>query len=280
MREVKKEDTRHPAVADMFYPADPDQLEQELERMLGESDASAPPGNIKALVSPHAGYMFSGTVAATGFRNLHPGAYQVVAVICPSHRDKFHGISVFNGKGYETPLGMVPVATDYAEALIAQSEHIVSSWEGHQHEHALEVQLPFLQKTLNEFAVLPIVMGDQDYDTCKLLAEALYAVLPQEPTLLVASSDLSHYHPYEVAKKIDGATIRLLENFDETQLMQGIARGECEACGAGPIVATLMASKQFGANRIKVLDYKNSGDVSGDFSAVVGYLTAAIYQTN
>lgn len=280
MREVKKEDTRHPAVADMFYPGDPEVLDRELDRMLSESEAGDLPGDIRALVSPHAGYMYSGSVAASGFRNLRPDTYEIVAVICPSHRDVFHGISVFNGRGYETPLGLVPVASDYASALIAQSEDIFSSWDGHQLEHALEVQLPFLQKTLNDFSVIPIVMGDQDYETCKLLARSLQTVLKDEPTLIVASSDLSHYHPYDIARKIDGTTIRLLEAFDETELMQGVVNGDCEACGAGPIVATMMAAKQSGANRVKVLDYKNSGDVTGDYSAVVGYLAAVLYQTN
>lgn len=280
MNEISKEDIRRPAVANAFYPGVPDILTREIEKMIDESETVELNGEIKALVSPHAGYMYSGSVAAVGYKLLADRDYSVVAVISPSHREYFPGVSVFTGQGYETPLGIVPVATELAKDLIAQDPRIVSSWAGHREEHALEVQLPFLQKLLRNFSIIPIVMGQQDHDTCFRLGEALAAVLIEVPALIVASSDLSHYYPSSEAVRIDKVTIGLVESFDEDSLMAALEKGISEACGGGPIVAAMVASKKEGANNAKVLYYNNSGDVTGDHSAVVGYLSAAFSKLN
>lgn len=280
MSEVHKEDIRPPAVANAFYPSTAEKLEEEIRVMIKQADTYELSGEIKGLICPHAGYMYSGMVAAVGYKHLEGKNYSVVAIISPSHREYFPGISVFNGKGYETPLGLVPVASELADALIEQNKRIISSWAGHRDEHALEVQLPFLQKVLKDISIIPIVMGDQDYDTCFLLGESLATVLKEVPAIIVASSDLSHYHPYNDAVKIDKVTIDLVEAFDEANLMDALERGICEACGGGPIVATMMASKKEGANKSKALLYRNSGDVTGDYTAVVGYLSAAFCKLN
>jgi AmmeMemoRadiSam system protein B len=280
MTEVKQEDVRRPAVADTFYPGDPEVLDKEVATMIDQAEKAELRGEIKALVSPHAGYMYSGLVAAVGYKHIRERNISVVAIISPSHREYFPGVSVFNGKGYETPLGMVPVDLELCDALIQQNERIISSWAGHRNEHALEVQLPFLQKTLKDFRIIPIVMGDQDYDTCIVLGEALATVLKDVTALIVASSDLSHYHPYSEAVRIDKVTIDLVEAFNEAELMNALEKGACEACGGGPIIAAMVASKKEGANKAQALSYHNSGDVTGDHTAVVGYLSAALCKSN
>lgn len=280
MSKVYSEDIRQPAVADSFYPGDPETLDKEIDYMLNKVETFDLSGEIKALVSPHAGYIYSGFVAAVGYKHLENRNFSVVAIISPSHREYFPGVSVFNGKGYETPMGLVPIASELANALIEQNQRIISSWLGHRDEHALEVQLPFLQKVLKEITIIPIVMGEQNYETCILLGEALATVLKGVSALIVASSDLSHYHPYPEAMRIDQVTIDLVESFNEVNLMKALENGTSEACGGGPIVSAMRASKIEGANNSKVLMYKNSGDITGDHSAVVGYLSAAFCKFN
>ncbi len=279
MRVVNKEDVRPPAVADMFYPGEPETLDREVERLLREADSPAVNGEIKALVCPHAGYMYSGPVAAAGYKLLLERDYSVAAVLSPSHRDWFPGVSVFTGRGYETPLGLVKVASELAEALLEQDAAIRSSWAGHVKEHALEVQLPFLHKVLPGVPILPIVLGEQSAETCQMLGEALAAVLRDIPSLIIASSDLSHYHRYDEAVAIDSHTIELLESFDALRFLQALQQGEIQACGGGAIAAAMIAGKKLGADKVDALLYRNSGDATGDHSAVVGYVSAAMYKS-
>lgn len=276
MNVVHKNDIRLPAVANMFYPGNPKALENEIENLLTRAPITKIDGEIAALVCPHAGYMYSGAVAAVGYNLLKGRDYSVVAIIAPSHREYFLGVSVFTGKGYETPLGLASVASGYAEALIAQNDLIHSSWSGHHREHALEVQLPFLQKVLKDAKIIPIVMGDQKTHTCQILGEALANVLQETSALIIASSDLSHYHPYPEAVAIDRRTSDLIAAFDDAGLLAALESGACEACGGGPIAAAMIATKKRGAQRSQVLVYQNSGDVTGDHSAVVGYLSAVL----
>ncbi len=280
MNQVQKNDIRPPAVANMFYPGNPKVLENEIDNLLTRAPIIKLNGEITALVCPHAGYMYSGAVAAVGYNLLKGRDYSVVAIISPSHREYFPGVSVFTGKGYETPLGLAPVASELAEALIAQNRLIQSSWAGHHNEHALEVQLPFLQKVLKDAKIIPIVMGDQEIDTCQILGEALATILQETTALIIASSDLSHYHPYPEAVAIDRRTSDLIAAFDDAALLHALRSGVCEACGGGPIAAAMIATKKEGAKNSRVLRYQNSGDVTGDHSAVVGYLSAVFGNLN
>ncbi len=280
MKLVNPEDVRPPAVANMFYPGEPRVLEKNVQELLETSEPPAVSGHIVGLVCPHAGYMYSGRVAAYAYKLVAGRHYPVVAIISPSHREYFPGVSVFDGRGYLTPLGLVPVAADLAEKLIEQDDRIFSSWAGHTEEHALEVQLPFLQKVLTDFKIIPIVMGDQDAETCRMLGNVLATVLEGHSALIVASSDLSHYYPYDQAVRIDQGTERYVAQFDETGLMEALETRRSEACGGGPMVAAMIASKKLGAQESRILLYQNSGDVTGDHSRVVGYLSAAFVGLN
>ncbi|MCH9006477.1 AmmeMemoRadiSam system protein B [candidate division KSB1 bacterium] len=275
MRAVRSDEVRRSVVAGMFYPCEQEVLEQELDRLFDSVGECEAVGEIKALISPHAGYQYSGKIAAAGYKQLQNYDVSTIAIISPNHHEYFDGISVFAGKAYETPLGLLQVDQGLAEALVNYDDVIMSSWSGHLAEHAVEVQLPFLQRIFRDVKIIPIVMGRQDYEMSVLLGEALAHVLSSVPFLVIASSDLSHYHPYHEAIAIDSDTISTLEHLDETELIERIEAHQCEACGGGPIAAAMLAAKKAGANHTEVFAQCNSGDVSGDRSRVVGYVSAA-----
>ena len=270
---------RPPAVAGMFYPDDPRELKQQIDFFLQNLEDRPIVGEIYGIISPHAGYLYSGQVAAAAYRQLLSRDYRYVAVVSPSHREYFNGISVLPAVSYETPLGEVKIATDLCDRLVEQSDVVVASWAGHREEHALEVQLPFLQRVLGEFELIPIVMGDQNYDYAVELGEALAKVLRHEDSLVVASSDLSHYYPASEAERMDKLIADRIRAYDYEGLWDDVEMRRAEACGAGPIVAAMVAARKMGANKAEVLMYRHSGDVTGDHSAVVGYLSAALYRS-
>ncbi|HHM23625.1 MAG TPA: AmmeMemoRadiSam system protein B [Bacteroidetes bacterium] len=274
---VEFNQVRPPAVAGMFYPDDPRELKQQIDFFLQNLEERPIVGEIYGIVSPHAGYIYSGQVAAAAYRQLLRHDYRYVAVVAPSHREYFNGISVLPAISYETPLGEVKIATDLCERLIEQSEIILPSWAGHREEHALEVQLPFLQRVLGEFELIPLVMGDQNYDYAVELGEVLAKVLRHEKSLVVASSDLSHYYPASEAERMDRRVLDRINAYDYEGFWDDVETRRVEACGAGPIVAAMVAAKKMGANKAEVLMYRHSGDVTGDLSAVVGYMSAAFY---
>jgi len=280
-KEPQKPKIRPPGVAGGFYPADAKQLQEEIDRLIAQAQAPEIRAPLVALISPHAGYMYSGGVAAYGYSLLKGREIKRVVVISPSHFEAFPFASVYDGDAYETPLGPVPVDKEFAKKLARSSRLIRLSDRGHRvvkgrAEHSLEVQLPFLQRVLGEFTLVPVVMGDQTYETCRALGVALAKLIEEPGTLIVASSDLSHYHPYKQAVKLDHKVIQAIEDWDYLSLHRSLEQRIWEACGGGPIVAAMMAAERLGANEVKILKYANSGDVTGDRSRVVGYVSIAL----
>jgi hypothetical protein len=283
---------RPAGVAGGFYPADPKELTQMIDGLLAHNSVPQVPGPLVALICPHAGYMFTGPVAAACFAQLKGRKYNRVIVIAPSHYVNFHFSSIYDGDAYATPLGNVPVDQDFRAKLAKLSSDIKISDRGHVQEgenaeHALEVQLPWLQRTLGDFKLVPIIMGDQDYGLERALGRALAKPLLAETpelraqTLIVVSSDLSHYHPYDYANNVDHQTLQAIENWDYLSLSRNFAMWErgiqtWEACGGGPIVAGMIAAEAMGATHAQILKYANSGDSTGDKSRVVGYGAVAI----
>ena len=266
---------RPPAVAGTFYPADPKELARMVDDFLAKA-APPPLTDVVALVAPHAGYVYSGQVAAYSHALLKGRKVERVVVIAPSHYEAFGFSSVYNGAAYSTPLGQVPVDRAFAAKLAKASPLIKLSGLGHtpapdKPEHALEDQLPFLQRVLGQFQLVPIVMGDQSYEHCRALGVALARLIQGTNTLIVVSSDLSHYHPYDEAVKIDHKTLKAIEEWDYLSMSRNFEQRIWEACGGGPIVAAMIASEHLGASQAKVLRYANSGDTAGDKSRVVGY---------
>ena len=238
-------------------------------------------GELKALIVPHAGYMYSGQVAAHAYRLLQDMDFKRVIMVGPSHRARFKGASINLQYGYKTPLGIVPVDQDLARKIIDTSDQIRWVPQAHAREHSLEIQLPFLQTVLNEFQIVPIIMGEQDFKTCSDLADSLLQVIGTVgKTLFLASSDLSHFHSYKRAKELDMRFIKHVREFDPNGLASAISTGSCEACGGGPAITIMLTAQRLGANRTLILKYANSGDVTGDRNRVVGYLSAALIKGN
>ena len=271
---------RQAGVAGGFYPADPKVLAATIDEMLAHVAEPPITDRILAVVAPHAGYQYSGPVAAYTYAALRGRKFSRVVVIAPSHYESFGFSSVFEGDAYATPLGLVHVDKAFARKLASMSSTLRLSSQGHDAtsagaEHAIEVQLPWLQRVLGDFELVPVVMGDQSYESSRALGVALAKLIQSEnkngETLIVASSDLSHFHTYGDAVTIDRKTLHALEEWDYFSMSRNFESRIWEACGGAPIVAAMIAAERMGANQAKVIKYANSGDVTGDHSSVVGY---------
>ncbi len=283
------EDIRQPAVAGAFYPGDSLKLARIVTQMLTHSKVVTPRVKPTGMISPHAGYSYSGPVAAFGYKQLKGYKYSTVVVIAPSHREYFNHAAVYCRGGYRTPLGTVEVDSELAGRIVnsAGGELVKCSQRGHSHdimqmgEHSLEVQLPFLQLVLGNFKLVPIVMGDQNAALCEALARALAETVGgRDDVLLVASSDLSHFHGYDEANRIDGKLISYVEKYNYRGLGAALGRGEVEACGGAPIMAVMKACEKLGAGKVRIVGYANSGDIAGERNRVVGYLSALFYKSD
>lgn len=269
---------RKATVAGKFYPRTAQTLRRTVTELLAKASSAPLPKDVIALVSPHAGYIYSGGVAAHAYKLLQVYKPEIVAVVAPSHFERFPFISLFNGRAYETPLGEVRVAQALVNELTQRHELFQCSWLGHydrgRTEHALEVQLPFLQTVLPECELLPIVMGEHSWEMCEVLGKNLAALAAARRLLLIASSDLSHYHNAEEAQQLDEHCINLLRARKPRELFEAFERHDCEACGVGPIIATMLCAEQLRSERGEILSYDHSGTVSGDRDCVVGYVAA------
>ena len=270
---------RPPHWAGSFYPADSKVLGKTVDDMLAHATAPPVPGHVRAVIAPHAGYVYSGPVAAAGYAQLMGRDYEVVVVVAPSHKF-FQGVSVFPGAAYATPLGEIAIAADLAQAIADADDCITRTSRGHEREHSLEVQLPFLQRALGAFQLVPVVIGDQSEANCRALARVLSEYATGPATLLVGSSDLSHFHSYDEAVELDGVAADDIARCDPERFIADIRKARCEACGAGAVTATLLAARAAGARAARVLMRRNSGDVTGDRSEVVGYLSAVVYEAS
>ncbi len=272
-----KKDVRRSILAGSWYPGRPETLRGDIETYFRNVPEREIPGRVIGLVAPHAGYVYSGQVAAHAYKLIRDASYEKVIVISPSHRMHFDGVAVWRGAGYETPLGVVPVDQELAESLLAADGPVAEIPAAHEREHALEIQLPFLQAALGEFTFVPLVMGNQDEPTCRRLAEVIAAALAGREALVVGSSDLSHFHSHSEAVRLDSVVLDHLKSFSPDGLLRDLARHRCEACGGGPAAVTMMAARALGADRAELLKYADSGDVTGDRREVVGYASAVFY---
>lgn len=256
---------RQPAVAGMFYPGNAATLHREVQALLQQ----APPAvrRAKAIIVPHAGYVYSGPVAATAYAGLaaRRGRIERVVLLGPSHRVPLTGMAVSGADGFATPLGDIPIDREAVQHLLTLPQVRLMD-EAHRQEHSLEVQLPFLQETLGEFRLVPIVVGDSSADE---VAEVLELLWGGEETLLVISSDLSHYQDYETARRMDRATSDAIEALEPRRIHYE------DACGRNPVNGLLLAARRRGL-KASTLDLRNSGDTAGPRDRVVGYGAYAI----
>lgn len=267
---------RKPAVAGAFYPANPQRLSSMIESYLNEAAEGLKPNSIVGVVSPHAGYVYSGPVAAFSFRPLMGSDATLAVVLAPSHRARFNGAAYIAEGVYESPLGDVEIDATVGNAL-KDKKYFTHLPEAHQIEHSLEVQVPFLQKVLHSFSLVPVIVGTTELEICAGIADDLAQVLKVEERrcIIVISTDLSHYHSYDQARVMDKRFIDVLESFDEKKVKEVLSGGKAEACGEGPVLAGMALCRKLGARFVKILKYATSGDTAGDKSQVVGYLSAA-----
>lgn len=266
-------------IAGTWYPGHPEVLSRTIRELLHTPAPVQAVGELVALVSPHAGLRYSGPVAAAGYRLLEQYPFESAVLIGPSHYVPFDGASVYARGAFETPLGHVPVDEELAETIQSREPQIHFFVEAHDREHCLEMQLPFLQVLAPELSIVPIVMGDQRRANVEIVASAVGDAIAgtSKRVLLIASSDLSHYKSSLVASQMDGQVSRLVEQFEPDGLMDLLEANREHACGGGPIVAILKAARALGAKTASIMRYGDSGDVTGDKSEVVGYLSAAMF---
>jgi hypothetical protein len=272
------ESIRKSVVAGSWYPSSPKILRADIEAYFERVTEKPVQGKIIGLVAPHAGYMYSGQVAAYAYKQIIGRLYDVVIVIGPSHRLPFDGVSVYSRGGYETPLGIVRVHEEIADKIINKKANIVEIKMAHRQEHAIEIQLPFLQVALGDFPFIPLVMGNQGYRTCEALSETIIKAVGDRKVLIVGSSDLSHFYPYSSAVEMDNLALKHIGGMNARGLADDIENGLCEACGGGAIVTTMMLARKLGADKTRLLKYANSGDVTGDKHSVVGYTSAIFFE--
>jgi MEMO1 family protein len=271
---------RRPAVAGSWYPASAGALRRDVEAYLAAvPDADA--GEVTALVAPHAGLMFSGPVGAHAYKAVIGARYDVAVLVGPSHYVAFDGVALYPDGAFDTPLGQAVVDAEGARAVAAAPvvERLPSA---HQREHSLEMQLPFLKYVQPDLPIVPLLMGYQVRETILDLAAALNDAFAGRRALLIASTDLSHFFDAEAAETLDGRVRTAVAAFDPDALLdifEGYPeheRGRYVACGGGPAISVLMAARALGARTARVLKYGHSGQISGDYGGVVGYMAAAI----
>lgn len=272
---------RRPCQAGAFYEGHAESLRRQIENCflheLGPGKipeiVKAGPRHVIGLVCPHAGYMFSGPVAAHAYYKLaFDGKPDVVVVFGPNHTGYGSALAVMNEGLWRTPLGDVEVDGETANQIVHESRIVDVDDSAHRFEHSIEVQLPFLQYLYgSEFKIVPICFLMQDLSSAKEIGQAIAKVLAEKNTVIIASSDMTHYEPQEIAAKKDKLALEAVEAMDETKFNSIIEAHRISACGYGPIAALITAAKNLGAKEAKLLCYKTSGDVIGDYSSVVGY---------
>jgi len=273
-------DVRPSPISGSWYSADPIILKQTIEAYLAEIPTQTAPGRITGVIAPHAGHMYSGALAARAisqFRGLTP---DVVAILAPLHKPYPGQVFSTDHSAYETPLGTIPINDEIlrqVEFLLEKADLSLTRLR-RDREHALEIELPFLQCVLKQpFQLLPLMIADQSIPTCRKLGNALAEVLQGRDALLVGSTDLSHFYPANVARKYDEEMLARIHAFDPEAIISAEVEQVGFACGRGAVAATLWAARGLGANHVQILGYSHSGQVSGDISSVVGYGAAVIY---
>ncbi len=279
---------RPPAVAGQFYPSDPAKLLRMIEwafRSVGLPEIPKPnfpgPRKIRGLMVPHAGYMYSGPTAAKAYRALaEDGAPETFIIIGPNHAGLGGPVSIMKRGVWETPLGDVELDFEVGTMIEENCELIEEDVVAHRFEHSIEVQIPFLQAIYGDrFRIVPITMLAQDPQTSKLLGNAISDAVSSsgKDVVIIASSDLTHYEPQIEAKRKDSLVLLALKNMSEDAIYKRVVELNVSMCGYGPVMTMLVSSKSLGGKRAVILDYRTSGDVTGDLSAVVGYASAAVY---
>lgn len=263
--------SRAPAVAGQFYPGQRGALEDLLQKLI---PAAAEPKAVVGVMSPHAGYVYSGMVAGETFAQVDVPDQAII--LGPNHHGRGHPAAVYARGAWETPLGEVPIAESLAGEILRECPFVAEDSAAHRFEHSLEVQVPFLQMRAPQISIVPICLGQLPLDVLLELGDGLGRVLARtDPRpLLVASTDMTHYEPGDVAKEKDSRALEKVLALDPAGLYQLVRDQRISMCGVIPVVVMLQAARSLGATQAEMVDYRNSGDVTGDQSEVVGYAGA------
>jgi len=272
---------RQPAVAGRFYPANAQHLRAEVETYTTARASAAAESETKiramGCVVPHAGYMYSGHVAGAVYRRLElPRSF---VILCPNHTGMGEPLAIMSQGAWHTPLGDAPIDEELAERLKSRLPLLSDDAAAHQYEHALEVQLPFLQVLVPGFKFVPITVGTSNFEVLSALGKVIGAAVAEagEPVLVIASSDMNHYESDKVTRVKDRRAIDQLLALDARGLYDIVHQADISMCGYGPAVAMLTAARKLGATRAELIRYATSGDVSGDYDMVVGYAGVAVW---
>jgi|SRR5271166_5833253 len=262
---------RHPAVAGRFYPGNPDDLRAEAQSYLAQTSSTNAPVRAIGCIAPHAGYMYSGHVAGAVFARIE--IPRLCVVLCPNHTGFGHPLAIMSEGAWETPLGEVPIAAEFAQTLKRQFPALHEDSAAHRAEHATEVELPFLQVRQPELTFVPIALGTSQFEVLEQVGKALAEVIRQNPNpvMIVASSDMNHYESDAVTRAKDHRAIERILTLDPRGLFDVVTQQKVSMCGFGPAVVMLTAARQLGAKSAELVKYATSGDVSGDRDMVVGY---------
>jgi hypothetical protein len=272
-------DTRPSPIAGQWYPGNARELGSLVDRFLDDAPDTPIAGEIVGLVAPHAGYMYSGRIAAHAFRAVRGMHFDRVVVVSPMHQIFYDPVLTTAHQSYWTPLGTIPVDHDALELL---GKKVSLTAVRKDPEHSLEIELPFLQRSLDgPFSLIPLMLRDQSYKVAQQLGHALTEVIgePSVKTLLVASSDLSHFYQLSQAEQLDKVMLDAIATFDPHSVIQVEDEGRAFACGRVAIATVLVAAKALGADHVQIMGYGTSADTSGDTFRVVGYGAAAIYKS-
>jgi AmmeMemoRadiSam system protein B len=271
-------------IAGQWYPGDPFQLARSVDRYLDSARLPEIEGRVLGVIAPHAGHRYSGAVAGHAFAALRGREPELVAVVAPMHHPYTEPVLTSAHRAYATPLGEIPIdsgAIALANEILQEELGTGLSPVAGDPEHALEIELPFLQRALGgKFGLLPVMLRDQSPRVAQALGRALAHALQGREALLVASSDLSHFYKQADAETFDSEMLRRMAAFDPEGVLAAEGEGQAFACGRGAIAAVLWAARAQGADRVQVLHYATSGDVTGDYSSVVGYGAAAVVRTS
>jgi len=270
---------RNPVVAGSFYPGNSQTLRKMITDFLQNTDTNEQFSEILGIISPHAGYMYSGQCAAYGFKALQQKDFDVAVMIAPSHRFGDFDYSLTGYNEFLTPLGRVKVAQEIVRELKDRYNMGISDY-ANDSEHSMEVQIPFLQLIKPEAKIVPIVLGEQSPENSRKLAANLAEYFKDrlDKTVFIVSSDLSHYYDSETANKMDSKIADNLDKLEIEKMKEDMRLGNVEACGLGGILTLMNLAKILDYKRVANLDYRNSGDVSGDYDQVVGYLSSCVYK--
>jgi AmmeMemoRadiSam system protein B len=269
-------DIRPAAVAGSWYSANAEQLAGEVDGYLEAAAATPSVPNVVGLIAPHAGLMYSGPVAAHAYRQLRDRTIDTLVIVGPSHFVAFDGVAFYGRGGFASPLGVAEIDDAFASDLMAATAVIHEDRGPHRREHSLEMQLPFVRRVAPQARIVPLLVGHQTEATATALSDALGKVGRNKSVVLIASTDLSHYENATTARALDTVVLHQVEKFDPDGLQAALLNNPQHACGGGPAVAVMRAARALGATRSAVLNYADSGDVSGDKSSVVGYMAAAM----